>query len=59
MAEKPGRPKIRPQTKPINLRLSLATIALIAQIGTKTGENRTQIVERLVVEESERIASKK
>lgn len=55
MPDKPGRPKVRPETKPINLRLSLDTIRYIAEIGTKTGENRTQVIERLVLEERSRM----
>lgn len=55
MPEKPGRPKMRPETKPINLRLSLDIIKFIAEIGTKTGENRTQVIERLVLEERSRM----
>lgn len=57
MPEKPGRPKLRPETKPINLRLSLDTIRYIAEIGAKTGENRTQVVERLVLEERNRMVA--
>jgi len=55
MPDKAGRPKVRPETKPINFRLSLDTIRYFNEIGTKTGENRTQIVERLVLEERNRI----
>ena len=58
MPDKPGRPKVRPETKPINFRLSLDTIRYFNEIGTKTGENRTQIVERLVLEERNRISTK-
>jgi len=55
----PGRPKIRPDCKPINLRLSLATIVKLAVIGNQTGENRTQIIERLVKEAHDRIEREK
>jgi hypothetical protein len=52
----PGRPKIRPECKPVNFRLSLNTIALLAKIGNKTGEKtRTEIIERLIKEEWERL----
>ena len=51
----PGRPKIRPDCKPINLRLSLATIDKLAAIGKQKGENRTQTIERLVRESYDRI----
>jgi len=55
MTEKtPGRPKIRPDCKPINLRLSLRVINILEKIKTKTQENRTQVIERLIIEEWER-----
>lgn len=55
MPNKAGRPKVRPETKPINFRLSLDTIRYINEIGAKTGENRTQVVERLALEEIKRM----
>lgn len=56
----PGRPKIRPECKPVNFRLSLDTIVLMAKIGNKTKErNRTEIIERLIKEEWERLDNDK
>jgi hypothetical protein len=56
----PGRPKIRPECKPVNFRLSLQTIVLMAKIGKKTGEkSRTEIIERLIKEEWEKLNNAK
>jgi len=57
MSEKkePGRPKKRPECKPINLRLSLDVIVKSIKISTKTDENRTELIERLIKEEYERL----